>query len=375
MAIVQCFLAVTLLYIPNKSFSQFTISGKVINAADRQPLVKASVFLDNASVGTVTLEDGTYKIANVRPGQYDLVISSVGFETYHQSVFVSDNVVLKDAALFVKTNMLAEIKIKPNNNWERDYQTFKRLFLGTSENSQYCKIFNSNVLDFDFDTSTRVFTAKSSDFIEIENDALGYNIKYLLADLTFDTKSGISYYEGTSSFTELNGTENQKRNWKKNRLKAFQGSSMHFLRSAISNTLDGDGYQVFKVVKKPNPAYHGGFDSKFVLMLYPAPLPSADFIKKTDRKGVFALGFKDCLYIMYKKRKSKVTDTTIAHVLHPENLRDDPLVTIITFDEPYAFYDFNGIIMNPHSVIFEGEWGKRLVADLLPVDYVPEIVK
>ena len=360
------------LFFPFSGFSQYTISGKILNATDRNPLIKASVFLDNASVGTLTLDDGTYKIVNVRPGQYDLVVSSVGYETYHQSVLVNNNTGLKDIYLLQKTTMLAEVKIKPNDNWQRDFETFKRLFLGTSDNARYCKILNPDVLELDFDPSTRVFTAKSSDFIEIQNDALGYRIKYLLSELNSDAKTGISYYEGTSTFKELDGAESQKRKWYKNRSKTFLGSSMHFLRLSISNTLTDDGFQVMKAVKKPNPAYHGGFDSKNLLMLYPAPLPEAEFISRTDKTGIFAMGFKDLLYIMYKKRKSTVTDTSKSKVIDPFNYRNDPLVTIVTFDEPYAFFDSNGIIINPRSVIFEGEWGKRLIADLLPVDYVPE---
>ena len=361
---------------PLLCFGQFTLSGKIFSAGDGKPLVKATVFLSNASVGTTTLDDGTYRLANVRPGQYDFVVSTVGFETYHKNVLVNGDLNLQDISLTPKVMMLDEVKIKSHDTWERDFQTFKRLFLGNSESAASCKIINPDVLNLDFDASTRVFKASSADFIEIENDALGYNIKYLLSELNYDAVSGMNYYEGTSTFKELDGSQAQKRKWKKNRLKAYLGSSMHFLRSSIGNTLEDEGFQVLKVVKKKVPDNHTGTEQKkFSLLLYPAPLAMTNFIKTTDVTGEFALGFKDCLYVMYKKKKSKVTDTTASRVIKAVDYINDPLVTIIDFDEAYAFFDYNGIIINPHAVIFEGEWGKRLVADMLPVDFVPEVLK
>lgn len=49
--------------------------------------------------------------------------------------------------------------------------------------------------------------------------------------------------------------------------------------------------------------------------------------------------------------------------------------TIISFDEPYAFFDNNGIVANPHSVIYEGDWGISRVAEMLPVDYEQVVEK
>ena len=51
------------------------------------------------------------------------------------------------------------------------------------------------------------------------------------------------------------------------------------------------------------------------------------------------------------------------------------ITSIVSFEEQYAFFDNNGIIINPQSVIFEGEWGKSRIAELLPVDYEPPVQK
>jgi hypothetical protein len=49
---------------------------------------KASVFLSNATFGTATADDGTFSLRGVKPGQYDLVVTTLGYEEYTQKVLV-----------------------------------------------------------------------------------------------------------------------------------------------------------------------------------------------------------------------------------------------------------------------------------------------
>ena len=51
----------------------------------------------------------------------------------------------------------------------------------------------------------------------------------------------------------------------------------------------------------------------------------------------------------------------------------DYATSIATLDEheAYAFFDNNGIISNPRSIIFEGDWGIYRMAEMLPVNYEP----
>jgi hypothetical protein len=358
--------------LPFTCLAQYSISGRVIDLADKKPVADASVFLNNATVGTKTADNGTFTINSVRPGQYDLVVSIVGYETYHQAVMVNNNISLPDIQVLAKTIQLKEVRIGPNRNWDRDYETFKRLFFGVSDYTDQCKILNPDVLDLDFNPSTLVFSAKSSDFIVIENNALGYRIKYLLSELTNDSRSGELYFEGSASFEEMKGSEAKQRRWKKNRLNAYLGSSMHFLRSAISNTITTEGFKAFRLIRKPDPKYPAGA-KRYIQTLVNKPLSVSDMVKLTDIKGQFALGFDDCLYIAYNKKFRDTSNTKNkgpATIPVPDYL-SDPQTTIVVFIEPYAFFDFNGIIINPRSIIYNGDWGKSRIAELLPVDYVP----
>ena len=147
---------------------------------------------------------------------------------------------------------------------------------------------------------------------------------------------------------------------------------MHFLRSIIVNTFEKEGFKALRLVRKLNPDYKKGLNSRYTQTLVTTPLAANDFVKRTDVKGQFALGFDDCLYIIYDKKKAgeaeRATDSKTKDKLEYLN---DPLTTTVIFDAPYAFFDLNGIIINPQSVLFDGNWGLSRLADLLPVDYVP----
>jgi len=364
-------LALLLLLIPGVCLAQIKITGKVINTADQKPIANASVFLNNAIVGDKTADDGTFTLSNVKPGQYTFIVTAIGFETHSVTLMAgAANIVLADMSLAPKTIMLQEVSIRPDPNRQRNYDDFKRLLLGTSENAAQCKILNPDVVDVDFDPKTMILSASSNDdFIEFENNALGYLIRYKLTKFSYDAK-GVFYYEGISVFQEMKGSNSQQRKWEKRRQAAYLGSSMHFLRSVITVQTDNEGFKVLRLIRKPNPDYKEGSlgnNYKYIQSLYTKPpLELADFAHPTDRAGLFAIGFTDCLYIIYT-RKREETDRS---VYHPAEIPNYP-VTILTFDEPYAFFDSNGIIANPHSTIFEGDWGKRRMAELLPLDYEP----
>ena len=357
-----------LFLLPFTCVAQFIITGKVVNIDTKAAVTDASVFLSNATVGAKSTENGSFILNNVRQGQYDLVISVVGYETFHRTIMVNGDLSLQTLAISAKTIQLKEVKIAPNTNWQRDYETFKRLFLGSSENAAQCKILNSDLLSFDFDPSAKVFTATASDFLEIENKALGYRLKYLMSAFSNEHKSGLLYVEGSILFEELKGSKAQQKRWQKKRLETYKGSTMHFLRSSIKNNWKKDGFVVLRLIRKPNPSYKGGLNNKYIETLITAPLTVNNVVLQTTVKGEFALGYTDCLYVLYNPQKFNEIKTPSV----PDYLKEESR-TIIAFLEPYAYFDNNGIIINPRSTIYEGAWARGGVADLLPVDYVPAV--
>ncbi|MGZ3872578.1 MAG: carboxypeptidase regulatory-like domain-containing protein [Mucilaginibacter sp.] len=382
--------------IPFFAVSQISISGKVINQSDTKPIASASVFLSNATIGSKTGDDGAFKLTNVKPGKYDLVVSVVGFDAYRESVSVAGNdVVMPTIALFPKTIGLNEVTVKAKRDdpdRERYYERFKREFLGWTPLAKDCRIINPGLLDFDFKADSNILRASSADFLEIENDALGYKIKYLLKDFTLrnsDEGFRTLSYTGSDLFEELSGVPSQQKEWKKQRAAAYEGSVMHFLRAAIANRMEEEGFRVMHLkLNTQRPAdnivnariklfqslqnQRNYKDSlahwvklsklpRYTNELAAAPLSRKDLIYGPNRQGMFALKSNyGVLYISYNKNH---------HFSKSNAIRFDGNSTLVAFNGADALFDNNGTVADPRSLTYDGAWGRTGVADLLPVDY------
>jgi len=338
---------------PLAALAQFKVTGKVIDSADQKPIPGATVFLANASVGTASAVDGTFTLDNVRGGQYEVVVSMIGYRPYRTTLLVNSNINLPDIVISASAIGLQQVTIHPDPEWERNYEFFRRKFLGSSEYAAQCKIINPEVIDLKNDKVTGLFTAHSLEYIVIENKALGYRIKYMLDKFTNDARQSTQYYAGEASFEKLKGKPSNERRWEKTRLKVYKGSSMHFLRSVIADSLSSQGFTVQRLILKSNPDYKGGLQPRFFETLVANPKLKPDsFLKQTDRSGLYALVYKDCLHINYRAE-------------------GDHSPTNIIFNQPYALFDHNGIFADPSSITYDGEWGFIGVAEMLPVDYEP----
>lgn len=65
-----------------------SIEGHVFDARTQEPIAYASVGVKGTSIGTVTDRDGDFVIRNLRPGNYTLVITFVGYEKVEKEIAV-----------------------------------------------------------------------------------------------------------------------------------------------------------------------------------------------------------------------------------------------------------------------------------------------
>jgi len=390
-------------FLPTLTWAQYAVTGKIINLYDKKPIEKASVFLSNTTIGSATTDDGSYTLANVKSGQYELIVSAVGYETFTKTIIINQQLSIPYIELTPKTISLNAVVVKPDLDWQQNYNIFKQEFLGPSDYAAQCKILNPDVLNLNFDKKNNILTATSNDYIEIENKTLGYKLRYRLTDFVRNFVTGSLYYQGDTFFIPSAGSKSQQKRWNKNRLNAYLGSSQHYFRSAIGNQLEQTGFKTMQLIRKPNPqrppdslikaklrqfgiASMSGNrlviqsnDSlrywqdknrlpKMAEYLVAKPLRVDILIKKTDLKGIYALGYKDILYVVYTKKRGN-TD----YIVPTLNAPDYP-TSLMTFTEPYAFFDANGIVANPTSIVFEGKWSTDRIAKLLPYDYDPNFV-
>jgi len=392
------------LLMPFACFAQVVITGRVLNQADTKPVANVSVFLNNTTLGDKTTQAGTFSVRNVKPGKYQLVVSIIGYDTYQQPVIVGyNNVELPDITIFPKAIGLNEVTIKSHNNPHRtaDLEMFKREFLGTSIRARECTILNPQVLNVEYNDSTSTLTASSNDFLEIENDALGYSIKYKLAKFlvhTDETNRENVFFDGSVFFSEMKGTPSRQNNWELNRQKAYDNSSMHFLRAALADKLDKEGFRVQQYALYANPARPSDslIDSKIKFYrslkspsgkekdslslwnkrqklppvlgkLMPSPLFKQDIIETTSRPGVYLLNCdNDCLFVDYNKNRKYRNSDNINYVYDENNDEN----TLIKFNGSNTLFDGNGVIFNL-DLSFVGAWSKNRMAEFLPYDYAP----
>jgi hypothetical protein len=233
--------------------AQKTIKGAVLDAETNKPIPGASVFLSNTSIGTTADGAGRFELS-IPNGRYDLIISSIGYETLTESVLSST---LKDfitIKLKSRAQEMETVIVEPfeKNGWEKWGKFFLESFIGTSSIANDCKILNPEVIKFRNSKQNNELTAVAYAPLMIENKALGYRIKYQLETFSYNFKTTYLLYAGHPLFEEMKGGKAKQKRWQRNRSEVYHGSLMHFMRSVFRNTLAQEGFEIRPVKKIPN---------------------------------------------------------------------------------------------------------------------------
>ena len=373
-----------------------TVTGTVLNAETKKPLARASVFLSNSSTGTATADDGTFSLYNVRPGQYTLVVSIIGFEEYNKIILVGRDPIKLTVSLKPKPLQLREVVISSDADWRKNYEAFRKEFIGSDENAKLCSVMNPHILNITFNPTKQILHADADEFLIVENKALGYRIKFLLNDFNVDHISNIVSWGGQRVFEELPGSESQKKKWHDKREAVYYGCQMHFFRSLYQNKLAEEGFKIYHLNRHINPdrpkdeiirqkiqqyKTQGRIDSaNFWIGLHnlpkysneslsQPPLNAFEILTTGEQPGIFTLHFRNCLYVVYTKKTDDQFNNDIYRPL--DSSVGNFAVSVLTLNGPYATFDMNGILIES-PILFEGAWAKDRLSDLLPVDYVPD---
>lgn len=91
---------ILIIFLPELSAQNFSVKGNVKNVSG-EGVPNASVFLKNTAYAGICDNSGSYKLRNVKPGNYILTVSAVGYKTFERTVEVKGNmtanVLLEDA--------------------------------------------------------------------------------------------------------------------------------------------------------------------------------------------------------------------------------------------------------------------------------------
>jgi hypothetical protein len=379
--------------------AQGRITGVVQDSVTHEPLAFSSVFLANTTLGATTNENGTFTLERVPKGNYDIVGSYVGYKLSKQSITVVAGATAAPVTLRLTSSgpQLGEVVVKADAHQEDNYRKFSGLFLGTTTFSKQCRITNPDAIDVIYNDTTKDLTASADNFVQVENKALGYRLKYYGMHFQFNEASEAVSFDGQTVFEEMTPKdEQQRRQWEKNRLAAYNGSLTHFLKSVHDNQIAENHFlaQQVRMVQSPRATKgekrlskkKGALtaadqDSMRVWESLPAIAqldPTArpiDSLRRvaTDGSQTF-LRFNNELQVVYFGEAPDPAYTAPMSPIGPLGNKPSSAkrqVSRLLLLAPETKIRANGTLSNPLDVVTGEYWGFEKIGEFLPLDYAP----
>ena len=378
-----------------------TISGTVVQGETGAAIPGASVFITNTSKGTVSDGKGAFELPNVPEGSYDLVVSSIGFETQVYSYQAAQLPLRLEVRLKPRVEELQTVVVEPDekNGWEKWGKFFTDNFIGTNEDGRDCRIRNYATLRFRYSKKKNRLHVLADEPLQVENKALGYRVQYQLEDFYFEFSTHVLVYYGYSLFSDLNAKGPSRRQLN-NREKAWNGSIMHFMRSLYHDSLAAQGFEVRRMVRRPNlekqrvkKVYRelaqsgrlhisgagavdkdsSGYYQRILAQPdmideYAKPLLTADsLLFKRDDLVTRRLLFPDYLYIVYRNEKE---DPEYLDYVHEKRAPWFQRSNAFLPDSLPISIEPTGNYYPPQSFMTLGYWAwNEKIGDMLPLDY------
>ncbi|MHA4896520.1 carboxypeptidase-like regulatory domain-containing protein [Pedobacter sp. PWIIR3] len=382
----------------------FTIKGIVRNRT-WEVLPGAAILLGGYKIGTAAGDDGKFELKDLSPGSYNILIQMVGFLPTTKNVVISNKSQELDIFLDENVNQLTEVVIKPDPYRPEYLKSFLENFIGTSPNAKKCEVINPEVIRFDYDRQNRILRASADEFLIIDNRALGYRLKYFLKYFEMDYETRVVHFSGYPYFEESDPDESKRKRFAEKREMAYLGSPQHFFKSLYNNTYQEQGFIINKMIKMPNKEKMPDYviDEKIKLLSEKLRKRSDDRKRKdllnnwlkmklmTDTVEVLireevprfsivqqkvpsmkTLDFKDALYIVFRGEKEPKDYTKYSgfKIKRPDDFVNYQISLVYQLRSSPGFYE-NGAVNDPESLLYEGLWAYEMVADMMPMDYVP----
>lgn len=321
-----------------------TVNGRVFDKETNEPLVAASVYFAETTIGTSVELDGTYSLTVVKPGNYELVVSMIGYETQMTSLVVeAGKSYSMEFKLVTKPMNINPVEIEGENQseWRKNLRLFTRKIMGNLLSEEDCMIENKEYLDFKWSGDTLIATARKP--VIVDNTYLGYKIIFEILKYKFNPVSTYQEYSIYSRFIEMPPeNKNQKEKWDDNRKEMFYGSPVHFLWAVKHNRMKEEDFKVHFVsnpYSKKNDELQevkSGENFKYSDQFLDEPLYSFNGYIKVEYKSQISYAKMRCAYFTL---------------------------------------DSYGIADNHLPISTYGFWSNFGVASMLPRDYLPESLK
>ena len=368
-------------------FSQTRIDGRILDKSTSEPLVGVNVFFSKTTWGATTDDNGFYTLTNIPAGQYELVVSMIGYEVEREQMIIkTDERFTLNFRLQSRAILMSEVNVtaKTDRVWKKNYDRFRRSFLGTSKNGESCLILNEFVLTFD--ENGQYFRAKASQPIRIENPELGYRITYILDDFEIDGTevrfAGDHYYESM-----ISKSKRQLKKWEKNRKKAYNGSLRHLLKTltdrfdlrfTINNgmIIQNDNWNSIAGRKK-DPLVREGFSismnkkdlfgTSLIIEEEYKPLRSDTLVFPGATYEQPLLSFEGRMMVVYMKESPE-----LAYMMENDSPSSYKQTSYLLLRADSVYYDRDGRFFEPYMIEQQGYSSWERIGDQLPFNYEQE---
>jgi hypothetical protein len=348
--------------------AQVVIKGTVTDSATGLPLTNASVYLNNTSFGTTTNKNGGFSLSVNNLYSGELIISSVGYETFFYKLNIADAATQTFTfKLVVKEKLLTNIVIMNDAARQAALQIFKENFLGITEEADHCTIKNLDAVYFNVGENKNSLYAYADTALVIVNELLGYTIAFDLVEFSFDKVKNSTYFLGYARYED----RGDKKKWLKRRQRNYYGSTMHFYRSLTADQLKKEGFAVFEI-RKPGDTAGIGSKKKSTInkgsygIIVPA---AASAFLTSDSLSNYYLFSKYQLMVEYNKAPE--AGYYLSRKVLVRGLNRFGFTAYITLLADKVQLDANGIIHSPLAVIYDGYWVYEKLGNQLPFNYKP----
>jgi hypothetical protein len=307
------------------------IKGKILDKETGNPVFSAAVYFNGTSAGTLSDAEGNFRLDVSKFSSMPLSVSAVGYYSVSLPKFsVSEpNIIHLNSRTFELDEVVVSDKSHARER-RNNLMIFRDIFLGTTENSHFCKISNENDLRFTYSSDKDTLKAFSIKPLLIDNKALGYKITYYLDKFEFNIRDSIFLINGDIIFREYPTAGNSKGNsFDRKRKSAYLGSRMHFLRTLWFNEVDSTGYKFWNSARDT--------------------LAYRNLVSEYDLHSKY-LKYHGRIWIYY----------------HPAGEE-----SLMIFLKDSIFFDPNGFF-EPNGIRWEGAMAKQRIGDMLPYDYSPD---
>ena len=368
-------------------FSQTRIDGRIVDKSTSEPLVGVNVFFSKTTWGATTDDNGFYTLTNIPAGQYELVVSMIGYEVEREQMIIkTDERFTLNFRLQSRAILMSEVNVtaKTDRVWKKNYDRFRRSFLGTSKNGELCLILNEFVLTFE--ENGQYFRAKASQPIRIENPELGYRITYILDDFEIDGTevryAGDHYYESMVS-----KSKRQLKKWEKNRKKAYNGSLRHLLKTLTDRfdlrftlkngmIMQNDNWNSIAGRKK-DPLVREGFSismnkkdlfgTSLIIEEEYKPLRSDTLVFPGVTYEQPLLSFEGRMMVVYMKESPE-----LAYMMENDSPSSYKQTSYLLLRADSVYYDRDGRYFEPYMIEQQGYSSWERIGDQLPFNYEQE---